>query len=96
MRVRLRSRVRANAEAPCCRRSIAVGDGQQLGVEFLPRRFAVDREIASPGFSTDVGEAQEVEGFGRAIAAFRATLLGVPTELDQPRFLRMQFQAKLG
>lgn len=56
----------------------------------------MDREIASPSFPTDVGEAQEVERLRRAVAPLHTALFGVPTEFDQPRFLRVQFQAKLG
>jgi hypothetical protein len=71
-------------------------DRQQLGLKLLPRRPAEDREIASPCLPTDVGETQKVEGLRRALASFGSTLLGVPTEFDQPSFLRVQLQAKLG
>jgi len=36
----------------------------QLGLEFLPGRLAVDREVASPGLPADVRESQKVKCFG--------------------------------
>jgi len=44
-------------------------------LEFLPRRFAVDRKIASPGLAANMGETQKVECLGRAITAFCSPLL---------------------
>jgi len=68
----------------------------KFGLEFLPRRFAVDREIASPGLAADMRKTQEVEGLRRASLSLRSSLLCVASEFDQPRFLWVEFQAKPG
>ena len=61
----------------------------------LAHRLAQDRELPCPCLPADVREAQEVESLGWTRTAFQPTLLGVSPELNQPRFLRVQFQAEL-
>ena len=59
-------------------------------------RDAADGEVSFPSRPADVRETQKVERLGRAIATLRSAFGRVASELDQPRFLRMQFQAELG
>lgn len=67
----------------------------QLGLEFLPGRLAVDREVASPGLPADVRESQKVECFGRAFSTSRPTFLCVPPKLDQASLLRVRSKPNL-
>ena len=73
-----------------------LGQFSQLVAKLLARRSAVDGEIAFAGLAADVRETQKVERLRRAIATLRSPLGRVSSELDQPRFLRVQFQAELG
>ena len=68
----------------------------QLVTPLLDRGDAADGEVPFPCLPANVREAQKVERLGRAIATLLSSFGRVASELDQPRFLRMQFQAELG
>jgi hypothetical protein len=51
-------------------------------LEFLPRRLAVDREIASTSFAAYMRKTQKVKCLWGAITAFSATLSRVSPEFD--------------
>ena len=90
-----------------CEPSPLIRDGQmpaspELVVDLLelgPHPFgdgvAPEPETPVLALPTDVGEAQEVEGFRPAKSPCRSSLGGEPPELDEPGLVRMQFQAKL-
>jgi len=65
----------------------------ELGCHALADRFPVDREFACPVVRpTDVGETQKVKGFRLPFSPPLPTLSGKAPELNQARFLRVQFQ----
>jgi hypothetical protein len=51
-------------------------------------------ELSVLASSTDVRQSQKIERFGWSLPSIFPTLFGKPAELNQPRFLRMQFQPK--
>ena len=72
-------------------------DGPKFGAEPLARRLPPHVEALGLELSrTDVREPQEVKGLRLALAAAQPIPGGEPSELEQPRFLRVQGQAELG
>lgn len=61
---------------------------------FLDRK-AQDREPPRPRFAATVGKPQKVEGLRLAQSTPSPLDGGIPTELDQPGLLRVQFQPEL-
>src|SRR5712692_5361587 len=73
----------------------------KLGLDLLELRLqpstfglANHRKPAFPRFSTDVGKSEKVEGFRFAQALPPSVRGRKPTELQQTRLLRVQFQAE--
>ena len=52
-------------------------------------------ELPFPALSTDVRQSQEIKRLGWSLPTLFPILFGEPAELDQTRFLRMQFQPEL-
>ena len=64
-----------------------------------PRALALaqDGEVSiGPFSSANVGKAQKVKRFMLALASIPPVFLGGRAKLDEPRLVRMQFQAELG
>ena len=58
----------------------------------LPLGFLAEKQAPVLGLPAVMREAQEVENLRSCPALAPTVLFGKPSELDQPRFLRMQFQ----
>ena len=69
-------------------------DLDQLGPHPFRHGLALDPETAALRLPADVGEAEEVERLGLADTPRRSRPGGVPSELDQPRFVGMQLQTE--
>src|SRR5258707_849943 len=68
----------------------------QLGLQPFANRLPQDREASvAPLLPTDVGEAEEVERLRFPFSALLPVFGCERSELQQPRFLRMQFQTEL-
>ncbi len=67
----------------------------QLGLPPLPHRLPQHREPPLPRLCATVREAQEVEGLRFAVATVSPISFRIAAELDDPRFVGMQFQAEL-
>src|ERR671937_2987133 len=70
-------------------------DREQLGLHPLLARDPLELEPPVPALRADVREAKEVERFRLSEPTCLSSLGGEPSELDQPRLLRPQFQRKL-
>jgi hypothetical protein len=69
-------------------------DRFELGAHLLLARDPLELEPSVPVLRADMRETQELERLRLPIATRVASFGGVPSELDQPRFVRMQFQAE--
>jgi len=68
----------------------------QFGAEPLRHRLPpYVKPLGLARSSTEVGEAQEVEGFRLALVTLLSISGGEPSEFDQSRFVRVQRQAEL-
>src|SRR6266446_1620242 len=68
----------------------------ELGHQPLLRRLAPHDECSIfPALPTIMREAQKREGFRLSLSPLLSALSGEPPKLDQPRLLRVQFQAEL-
>src|SRR6202051_3052150 len=67
----------------------------QLCPHTLADRHALHDKTSVPVFSADVREAQEVECFRLVFPSPRPIFFGVPPELNQTRFVRVEFQPEL-
>src|SRR4051812_9530112 len=71
-------------------------NGFELQNHPLGRRNPPDGEgSATPEMPTIMSESQEYEGFWFSLATPFSISEGKPSELDQPRLVRMQFQTEL-
>src|SRR6266699_6471130 len=70
-------------------------DGLESCPHAVPSRFPLDEETASPRFSADEHETQELEGFRLAKAAPLAVLRRIAAELDKTGLVRMKRQREL-
>jgi hypothetical protein len=70
-------------------------DGLKSCTHAVPSRFPLDEESASPRFSADEHETQELEGFRFAKATPLAVLRRVAAELDKTGLVRMKRQREL-
>src|ERR1700694_31653 len=71
-------------------------DCLELGHQPLLRRLAPDDERSIfPTLPTVMREAQKREGLRLSLSPLLSVTSGEPPELDQPRLLRVQFQAEL-
>ena len=66
----------------------------QLGSHLLGNRLAFDGERPLPRLATHVGEAEEVERFRFTLTALVSAFSHIAAELDQARFLRVEFQSE--
>lgn len=67
----------------------------QLGLPSLAHRLSQHREVSLPGFPTTVREAQKVKRSRFAIATAASVVLRIAAELDDARFVGVQFQPEL-
>src|SRR6266704_7015552 len=70
-------------------------DGLESCPHAVPSRFPLDEETASPRFSADEHETQELEGFRLAKVAPLAVLRRMAAELDETGLVRMKRQREL-
>src|ERR1035441_9591066 len=68
----------------------------QLSPHTLADRHALHAKTSVPVFSADVREAQKIERLRLAFPSSRPIFFGEPPELNQTRFVRMEFQPELG
>ena len=66
----------------------------QLGSHLLGNRLALDGERPFPRLATNVGKAEEIERFRFALTAPGSAISRKAAELDQARFLRVEFQSE--
>ena len=67
----------------------------QLGLPPLPHRPAQNREVPLPGLPTTVRKTQEVERLRLAVTTGSPISFRIAAELDDPRFIGVQFQPEL-
>ena len=67
----------------------------KLGPHTLRDGFALEPELPGLGLPANVREAQEVERLWLPIASGFPIPSGMPSELDEPRLVGMQFQPEL-
>ena len=70
-------------------------DRVQLGAHLLLARDPFELEPSAPVLPADVREAQKIERLRLGDPAALSVSGGEPSELDQPRLLRMQLQSEL-
>jgi hypothetical protein len=67
-------------------------DGLELGAHLLCRRLPPDNKARTvPGFPTGMREPQEIERLRLAFSTLPSIRYGKSAELDQSRFLRVEF-----
>src|SRR6266568_3239189 len=92
-----------NCAEPCAgvRRSVVHAcaelllDLLQLCPHTLADRYTLHTETSVPVFSADVREAQKIERLRFAFPSSRSIFFGEPPELNQTRFVWMEFQPEL-
>src|ERR1019366_305351 len=70
-------------------------DRVQLGAHLLLARDPLEPKPPAPVLPADVREAQEIERLRLGDPTAESVSGGEPSELDQPRLLRMQLQPEL-
>jgi hypothetical protein len=68
-------------------------DRQQSRSHSLGHGSPLHLKLTILASSTDVRQSQKIKRLGRSLPTIFPILFGKPSELDQPRFLRMQFQS---